>query len=153
MRDEKRADAGTVGAGPELRDGGSRLSQEFSGRRSLRTKCRALQRNANGFDDVAQDGFGGLGFFLQRSVARTGDNAMRKDGDGELFEIVGDAIVAAVEKSAGLRGALQHQSAARADAERKLLAVARAMHDFERVVVQAGIDFNLRDWCCIARTS
>src|SRR5258705_12606210 len=70
---------------------------------------------------------------------------MRKNGDSELLEIVGQAEIAAIEESAGLRGALQHQSATRADAERKLLRFSGAGDNFESVVVQAGIDFDLRN--------
>src|SRR6266403_1595507 len=78
-------------------------------------------------------------------MARAGHHAMREDGDGELLEIVWQAEIAAIEESAGLRGALQHQSAAWADAERELLSFSGSGDNFERVVVQAGIDFDLRD--------
>ena len=107
--------------------------------------ARVLQGNANGIDDVAENRFGRLGFLLQRGVARAGGNAVRKYRDGQRFEIVGHAVVAAIQESARLRRALQHQRAARGHAERELLGVARAMHDFERVVVKAGVDTHLRD--------
>src|ERR1700674_2530084 len=102
-----------------------------------------LQRNWHGFNDIAKNGIGGFRFFLQRSVARTGDDAMRENGDRKLFEVVGEAIVAAIEVGAGLRGALKHECAAGADAERELLAFARAIDHLESVVVQAGIDFDV----------
>ena len=70
---------------------------------------------------------------------------MRENGDCQQFEIVGNAVIAAVEKCACLRSALEHQRAARRDAELKLFAVTRAMHDLDSVVVQARIDANLRD--------
>src|SRR5260370_22289499 len=70
---------------------------------------------------------------------------MRKNGYGELLEVIREAEVAAIEESAGLCRALQHQGAARAYAERKLIGFAGARNDFERVVVQAGIHFDLRD--------
>ena len=78
-------------------------------------------------------------------MARAGHHAMRENGDGELLEIVGQAEVAAIKESAGLRGSLQHQSATRADAERKLLGSSGAGDNLEGLFVQAGIDFNLSD--------
>ena len=78
-------------------------------------------------------------------MARTGDHAVRKNGDGKLFEIVGQAIVAAIEESAGLRSALQHESTARADAESELLGFARAIDNFESIVVQAGVHLDVMD--------
>ena len=78
-------------------------------------------------------------------MARAGHHAVRENRDRELFEIVGQAEIAAIEESAGLRGALEHQSATRADAERKLLGFSGAGDNFESVIVQAGIDFDLRD--------
>src|SRR5712692_2164153 len=103
------------------------------------------QRNGDGFNDIAKNGIRGFRFFLQRGMARTGDNAMRENGNGELFEVVGEAIVAAIEEGAGLRGALEHECAAGADAERKLLTLARAVDDLESVIVQAGVDLDVRD--------
>jgi len=73
------------------------------------------QGNGDGFNDIAKNGIGGFRFFLKRGVARTGDYAVREYGNGELFEVVGEAIVAATEVGAGLRGALEHECAARAD--------------------------------------
>src|SRR5439155_9987775 len=99
----------------------------------------------NGFHGISENRISGFRFFLQGSVARTGDDAVRKNGNGKLLEIVGNAIVAAIEKSAGLRGALKHQSSAGADAERQLFALARAVDDLESVVVKAGIYFDMRD--------
>src|SRR5437899_702649 len=61
------------------------------------------QGNGNGFNDIAKNGIGGLRFFLQRGVARTRDNAMRENGNGELLEIVGEAVVTPIQESAGLR--------------------------------------------------
>src|SRR5882762_3503528 len=107
--------------------------------------CSDLQRNGDGFDDVAKHGFRGFRFFLQGGVARTGDDAVRKDGDGKMLEIVGEAKVPAVEKGAGLRSALEHESAARTDAESELLGLARAIDDFESVVVETGVDFDVGD--------
>ena len=78
-------------------------------------------------------------------MARAGNDAMREDRDGKLLEIVGQAEIAAVEKSAGLCGALQHQGAARADAESELIGVPRTIDDVERIVLQARIDFDVRD--------
>ena len=51
---------------------------------------------------------------------------MGKNRDGQLLEIIRKAIIAAVEKGAGLRGALKHESAARTDAESQLFGFARA---------------------------
>src|SRR6267142_734837 len=107
--------------------------------------CPELQRNGDGFDDIAKHGFRGFRFFLQGGVTRTGDDAMRKDGDGKMLEIVREAKVAAVEKGAGLRSALEHERAARADAEGELLGLARAIDDFQRVVVKTGVDFDVCD--------
>src|SRR5882724_12145492 len=70
---------------------------------------------------------------------------MRENGDGQLFEVVGHAIVAAFEEGASLGGALQHQGAARADAERQLVGVAGAIDNFESVVMQAGVYFYVGD--------
>src|SRR5262249_4759239 len=58
--------------------------------------------NADGFDDFSQRRFRRFRFSLQRSVTRASYDAMRKDGDGKLFEIVGYAIIAAVEKGTSL---------------------------------------------------
>src|SRR5215472_17782434 len=88
---------------------------------------RNSQGNSNGFDDFAENGFRRLGFFLQGRVARASHDAMRENGNRKLLEIVGQAIVASVEERAGLRGPLQHQGAAGADAERKLVRLARAI--------------------------
>src|SRR5712692_6691414 len=103
------------------------------------------QGNGDGFNDIAKNGIGGFRFFLQRGVARTGDNAMRENGNGEPFEIVGEAEPAAIKVGAGLRGALEHERAARADAESKLLAFARAVDDLESVIVEARVDLDVRD--------
>src|SRR5580704_7205604 len=59
------------------------------------------QGYANGVDDLPQNGFGRLRFFLQRSVARAGDHAVRENGDGQMFEVVRQTIIATIEKSAG----------------------------------------------------
>src|SRR2546429_169148 len=129
-----------------------RRNARTAGRSALAQSCEMVdctltaggsQGNGDGFDDIAKNGIGGFRFFLERSVARAGDNAMRENGNGELFEVVGEAIVAAIEVGACLRGALEHERAARADAEGKLLALAREIDDLESVVVQAGIDFDV----------
>jgi len=78
-------------------------------------------------------------------VAGARDHAMREDGNGELLEIVGKAEVATIEKSTGLCGALEHEGAARAHAEKKLIGLAGAIDDLEGVVVKGGIDFDARD--------
>src|SRR5579863_4825224 len=70
--------------------------------------AHVLQGNANGIEDVAQHGLGRLRFLLQRSVARAGGDAMRKNRDCQRFKIVGDAVIAAVEKRASLGCALEH---------------------------------------------
>jgi len=103
------------------------------------------QGNGNGFNDIAKNGVRGFRFFLQRGVARAGDNAVRENRDGKVLEVVGKAIVAAIEEGAGLRSALEHESAAGADAERQLFALARAVDDFESVIVQAGVHLDVRD--------
>src|ERR1700674_5091737 len=103
------------------------------------------QGNGHGFNDIAKNGIGGFRFFLKRGVARAGDDAMRENGDGKLFEVVGEAIVAAIEVGAGLRGALEHERSAGADSQSKLLALARAVDDIESVIVQAGVDFDVGD--------
>src|SRR5216683_754030 len=131
-----------------------RKKARTAGRSDLAQNCARVdwtltawrsQRNGDGFNDIAKNGIGGFRFFLQRGVARTGDNAMRENGDGELFEIVREAEAAAVEEGTGLRGALEHERAARADAERKLFTLARAVDDLESVIVQAGVDLDVRD--------
>src|ERR1700687_468459 len=124
--------------------GRSALAQRFATVEATLTGGE-LQGNGDGLDDFAEDGFRGLGLFLQRGVPRAGDHAVRKNRYRELLEIVRKAEIAAIEKSASLRGALQHQSAARADPEGELLGFARARDDFQRVIVQAGIHFDLRD--------
>src|SRR5882762_871905 len=129
-----------------------RRNARTAGRSALAQSCAKVdgtltadqsQRNGNGFNDIAKNGIGGLRFFLQGGVARTGDNAVRENGNGELFEVVGEAIVAAIEISAGLRGALEHECAAGADAERELLAFAGEIDDLESVIVQTGVDFDM----------
>src|SRR5713226_10122112 len=95
-----------------------RKNARTPGRSALAQSCatvevtltaRRSQGNGDGLHDVAEHRFGGLGFFLKRSVARTGDDAMGKNGYRELLEVVGQAIVAAIQVGARLRGALQHQ--------------------------------------------
>src|SRR5882762_2792315 len=131
-----------------------RRNARTAGRSALAQSCAKVdgtltadqsQRNGNGFDDIAKNGISGLRFFLQGGVARTGDNAVRENGNGELFEVVGEAIVAAIEISAGLRGALEHERAARADTQSEVLTLARAVDDLESIVVEAGVDFDVRD--------
>ena len=92
-------------------------------------------------------------FFCSEAWRELATTRCEKTGNGKLLEVVGKAIVAAIEKSAGLRRALQHQRAAWADAQRQLLGVARAIHNFQRVVVQAGIHFHCATESCMARTS
>src|SRR5713101_3977013 len=70
---------------------------------------------------------------------------MGEYGNRELLEIVGKAVVAAFEESAGLRSALKHESAARTDAESELIGLARAVDDFEGVIVQAVVDLDVSD--------
>ena len=103
------------------------------------------QGNGDGFNDIAKNGIGGFRLFLKRGMARTGDDAMRENGDGKLFEVVGEAIVAAIEVGTGLRGALEHECAARADTQSELLALARAVDDLKSVVVQAGVHLDVRN--------
>src|SRR6266852_559466 len=83
-----------------------RRNARTAGRSALAQSCEMVestltaggsQGNGNGFNDFTKNGIGGFRFFLQRGVARTGDNAMRENGDGELFEIVREAEAAAVE--------------------------------------------------------
>src|SRR6266849_4354792 len=131
-----------------------RRNARTAGRSALAQSCEMVestltagrsQGHRDGFNDLAKNGIGGFRFFLQRGVARTGDNAVRENGNGELFEVVGEAIVAAIELGASLRGALEHECAARADAQSKQLALARAVDDLESVIVQAGVDFDVRN--------
>src|SRR6266852_6387535 len=131
-----------------------RRNARTAGRSALAQSCemvdgmltaRRSQGNGDGFNDIAKNGIGGFRFFLERCVARTGDNAVGENGNGELFEVVGEAIVAAIEIGASLRGALEHECAARADAQSKQLALARAVDDLESVIVQAGVDFDVRN--------
>ncbi len=103
------------------------------------------QRDGDGIDNFAENVFGSFRFLLKRGMARAGDDAMREYGDGELLEVVWEAKIAAVEEGAGLRGALEHQGAARADAERQVVRLASAIDDFQRVVMEAGVDFDARD--------
>src|SRR5215475_14119729 len=102
-------------------------------------------RNANGFHDFTQCSFGRFRLPLQRSVTRAGDNAMRKNCDRQVLEIVGNAVVTAVKKCAGLCGALQHERSAWTDAERELVRFSRAIDDFERVILQTRIHFDVSD--------
>src|ERR1700686_1879683 len=131
-----------------------RRNARTAGRSALAQSCEMVdctltagrsQRNGDGFNDIAKNGIGGFRFFLKRGVARTGDNAGRENGNGKLFEVVGEAIVAAIEVGAGLRGALEHERSAGADSQSKLLALARAVDDIESVIVQAGVDFDVGD--------
>src|SRR5213078_654331 len=131
-----------------------RKNARTAGRSALAQSCAMVdgtltagrsQRDGYGFNDIAKNGIGGFRFFLQRRMARTGDNTVRENRNGELFEVVGEAIVAAIEISAGLCAALKHECATRADTQSQLLTLARAIDDFESVVVQAGVDFDVRD--------
>jgi len=85
-----------------------------------------------------------LPIFSQGGVARTGDDTMGKDGDGKMLEIVREAKVAAVEKGAGLRSALEHGRAARTDAESELL-VLRVRLRFPARSRGDGVDFDVGD--------
>src|SRR5215831_3077257 len=78
-----------------------------------------LHGDAHGIHDLAQDRFGSFRLFLQRSVPRAGHHAMRKDGHRQVLEVVRQTKVAAFEKGARLRRALQHQCATRAHAQRQ----------------------------------
>src|SRR5213593_2218187 len=129
-----------------------RRNARTAGRSALAQSCARVectitagrsQWNGHGFDDIAQNGFGGFRLFLQGCVARTGDHAVRENRDGELLEVVREAIVAALKEGAGLRAALEHESAARADAQSELLALARAVDDLQSVIVQAGVDLDV----------
>src|ERR1700739_4608691 len=100
--------------------------------RVARLSRRDSQRYANGVDDLPEHGFRRFRFSLQRSVARAGYDAMRKNGDGKVLEIVRNAVIAPIEKSARLRGALQHERSARANSQRELVVLARSIHDLER---------------------
>src|SRR5713101_474949 len=102
--------------------GRSDLAQSCAMVESTLTAGRS-QRNGDGFNDIAK----------------------RENGNGEPFEIVGEAEPAAIKVGAGLRGALEHERAARADAESKLLAFARAVDDLESVIVEARVDLDVRD--------
>src|ERR1041384_170693 len=104
-----------------------------------------LERDADGLHDFAQGGFSGFRFFLQRSVPRTSDNAMRENGNRQLLEVVWHAVVAPFQESAGLGGALQHQSSARTDTESELTGIPSAIDDFQSVIMQAGIYFYASD--------
>ena len=57
----------------------------------------------------------------------------------------GRQIIAAFEKRARLRGTMEHHGAARAHAQAQLFGLARALHDFERVIEQALFHFDVRD--------
>src|ERR1700731_1150946 len=81
-----------------------RRNARTAGRSALAQSCEMVdctltasqsQRNGDGFNDIAKNGISGFRFFLKRGVARTGDNAVRENRNGELFEVIGEAIVAA----------------------------------------------------------
>src|SRR5258706_8976852 len=129
-----------------------RRNARTAGRSALAQSCEMVdctvtagrsQGNGDGFNDIAKNGIGGDRLLLTRGMTRTGDSAVRENGDGELFEVVGEAIVTATEVGAGLRGALEHECAARADTQSELLALARAVDDLESVVVEARVDFDV----------
>src|SRR6266849_9075227 len=131
-----------------------RKKARTAGRSALAQSCAMVdwtltaqrsQGDGNGLHNFAENGIGSFRFFLQGSVARAGDDAVRKNGNGKPLEIVREAIVAAIEKGAGLRGALKHQGAAGADTESKLFAFARAVDNFESVIVQAGVHLDVGD--------
>ncbi len=116
--DAEIAPAGAVAPAPHASDDGIL-------RRHRRTK-----RNARGIEDFAEDRFGLLGFFLRGDVARADDDAVREDGNDEPLEIVRQAIIAAFEKRARLRGAMKHHGAARADAQAQLLGMCACARRF-----------------------
>src|SRR5262250_992037 len=70
---------------------------------------------------------------------------MRENRDCQMLEIVRNTIITAVEESARLRRALQHERSAWADAERELIRFSRAIDDFERVILQTRIHFDVSD--------
>src|SRR5512137_887829 len=107
-----------------------RKNARTPGRSALAQSCATVevtlnadssQGDGDGIHDFAQDGFGGLRFLLQRGVARASHYAMREDGHGKVLEIVGEAVIAAIQEGAGLRGALEHESATGTDAESELI--------------------------------
>src|ERR1700686_3261032 len=110
----------------------------------IRQRLRSSQRYANGLHDVAQNRFGGFRFFLQRSVPRTGHYAVRKYRHGEFLEVIRQTIIAAIEKSARLCRALQHQRPARTHAQGQQVGISGAVYDLQCVIVQTGINFYVR---------
>src|SRR5208282_5344063 len=110
--------------------------------KSSRVVRAGSQGYADGIDNLTENGFGRLRFLLQGSVARAGHNAVRKHRNGQLLEIVRQAILAALKKCTGLRCTLQHQGSARADAERQMFGFSGAIHNFKRIIVQAAVYFD-----------
>ena len=132
---------GLCGGCRAVAPGCAREDRSLAGWIQMRVGHR-LEGNARGFEDFAQDRFGLLGFLLRGDVARADYYAVGEDRHDQALEIVGQAIVAAFEESAGLRGAMEHHGAAGADAEAQLLGLARAFDDFERVIEQAFVHFH-----------
>ena len=139
-RKRQHGDAEVAPAGAIVAAARQRLEDEGNA-----SPCVMSERDARGVDDFAEDGFGLLGFFLRGDVARADHHAVREHRHDQALEIVGQAVIAAFEKRARLRGAMQHHGAARADAQAELFGLARALDDFERVVEQAVVHFHLRD--------
>ena len=69
---------------------------------------------------------------------------MREYRHGEFFEVIRQTKIAAIEESTRLRRALQHQRTARAHAQRQQIGISGAVHNFQRVVVQTGINLYVR---------
>ena len=68
-----------------------------------------LNGDGGAFDDVADDLFGLFGLLHGGRVTGVYDNAVGEGGDGELFEVVGDAEGTAIEEGHRLRGAVEHE--------------------------------------------
>src|SRR2546421_11243521 len=75
-----------------------RRNARTAGRSALAQSCEMVdctltaggsQGNGDGFNDIAKNGIGGLRFFLERRVARAGNNAVRENGIGRLCDVRG----------------------------------------------------------------
>ena len=80
-------------------------------------------QNLFGFAGTAAEGSGAGIYYDPMSEAR----------DDETFDIVGYAVIAALDECEGLGGAKKGKRAARADAEFKQIGLARKIDDLEQI--------------------
>ena len=103
-------------APPARRERGRERRRGAGGGRGMAIRA-PLERNGDARDDLAQRGLG-LVARGDEAVGVGGEaDAVREDGDGEVVDVVGDAVVAAAQERPRARGVAERDRAARRGAE------------------------------------